>query len=686
MRNRLHLNAPTVVAILMLMALSVPAILVASAAESPVADAAMREDINTVRALLREGADVNAAQGDGMTALHWSALTDDVTTMEVLLYAGAVVEPMTRLGGYTPLHLAAMQGNGDAVARLLEAGSNGERITDTGVSPLHLAAQAGQLASISALISAGVHVDARDQYLERTPLHFATAHNRLEAIATLVAAGADVGAVTRVTDYPEKSRADSAARSTRNRIKDAAKSPEERTDFRERFDGFVPAGSQASADPTLDSNKAAAKTDDPPAKTDDPPADGKKAAEKTKIPPADGKKSAEKKTDDPPTSGGTAAGATTPPDPDDPAGTPRGTRGGGSNRPRPTRRDPNAPRALSGTEQIGTQGAFTALHYAVRDGRSEAALMLLEAGADINHRTADESSPLLLATINGNYDLAKELLARGADPNYVSDDGVGPLFAAINQEWHLRTWYPQPTANEQQEISYLDLMRLLLEAGADVNARTTTHVWYAAYNAGRMGVDFSGATTFWRAAYSLDVDAMKLLVEFGADPNISTLSYGNRTRRNFGTQPFPGQQDAEDTEEETDPSGLPPSKAGDPAVHPLHAATGVGFGTSRVGQQHRHVPEGWFNAVEYLVDELGVDVNVRSHDGFSAMHNAASRGDNEVIMFLLERGADATFVSRRGQTTIDMANGPQQRVQPFFETIALLERFGAINNNNCISC
>ncbi|SVA82969.1 uncharacterized protein METZ01_LOCUS135823, partial [marine metagenome] len=60
MRNRLHLNAPTVVAILMLMALSVPAILVASAAESPVADAAMREDINTVRALLREGADVNA--------------------------------------------------------------------------------------------------------------------------------------------------------------------------------------------------------------------------------------------------------------------------------------------------------------------------------------------------------------------------------------------------------------------------------------------------------------------------------------------------------------------------------------------------------------------------------------------------------------------------------------------------
>ena len=681
MRNRLHFNAPTVVAILVLMAVSVPAILVASAAESPVADAAMREDINTVRALLREGADVNASQGDGMTALHWSALTDDVTTMEVLLYAGAVVEPMTRLGSYTPLHLAAMQGNSGAVARLLEAGSDGERITDTGVTPLHLAAQAGQVASISALISAGVHVNARDQYLERTPLHFATAHNRLEAITALVAAGADVGAITKVTDYPDKSRIDGESRSKRNRIKDASKSPEERTDFRDRFDGFVPANSQASADPTLETKKAAEKTDDPPA-------DDKKPAEKTDDPPADDKKPAEKtKTDDPPTSGGTAAGATTPPDPDDPAGTPRGTGGGGSNRPRPTRRDPNAPRALSGTEQIGTQGAFTALHYAVRDGRSEAALMLLEAGADINHRTADESSPLLLATINGNYDLAKELLGRGADPNYVSDDGVGPLFATVNQEWHLRTWYPQPTADEQQEISYLDLMRLLLEAGADVNARTTTHVWYAAYNAGRMGVDFSGATTFWRAAYALDVDAMKLLVEFGADPNISTLSYGNTTRRNFGTQPFQCQGcENDDEEEELDPSGLPKSKPGDPAVHALHAAAGVGFGTSRVGQQHRHVPNGWFNAIEYLVDELGVDVNVRSHDGFSAMHNAASRGDNEMILFLLERGADPKFVSRRGQTTIDMANGPQQRVQPFFETIALLERFGAINNNNCISC
>jgi ankyrin repeat protein len=98
------------------------------------------------------------------------------------------------------------------------------------------------------------------------------------------------------------------------------------------------------------------------------------------------------------------------------------------------------------------------------------------------------------------------------------------------------------------------------------------------------------------------------------------------------------------------------------------------------------VPDGWLPAVEYLVGELGVDVNVRDADGYSAIHNAAARGDNEVIEYLVEHGADVTFVSRRGQTTVDMANGPQQRVQPFPETIALLESLGAINNHNCISC
>ncbi len=328
---------------------------------------------------------------------------------------------------------------------------------------------------------------------------------------------------------------------------------------------------------------------------------------------------------------------------------------------------------------------MTALHYAARDGRSDAARILVQSGADVNQLTGgDESTPLLVAIINGNYDLAMYLIENGADPNLASEDNAAPLFATLNNEWALRTWYPQPTAQQQQETTYLELMETLLELGADPNTRVKTHIWYASYNAGRMGVDFAGATALWRAAYATDVPAMRLLVEYGADPNIVTIKPARR-RRFFQQRPDTTRT-ADSTETEEDPSGLPPVAIGGPAVHPLHAASGVGYGTSRVGQQHRHVPDGWLPADKNLVEALGDDVNVRDHDGYSAVHHAAARGDNAVIEFLVEHGGDVTSVSRRGQTTVDMANGPQQRVQPFFDTIALLESLGAKNNNNCLSC
>ena len=90
--------------------------------------------------------------------------------------------------------------------------------------------------------------------------------------------------------------------------------------------------------------------------------------------------------------------------------------------------------------------------------------------------------------------------------------------------------------------------------------------------------------------------------------------------------------------------------------------------------------------MRYLVEELGADVNARDHNGYTAMHHAAARGDDELIRYLVEKGGDVTVVSRRGQTTVDMANGPVQRISPFPETIQLLESLGSKNNNNCVSC
>ena len=328
------------------------------------------------------------------------------------------------------------------------------------------------------------------------------------------------------------------------------------------------------------------------------------------------------------------------------------------------------PRAY--TERVGKQGGLTALLHAARQGHGEVALALLYAGADINQVAGDGSSPLQIATMNGHFDLALRLLDRGADPNIATDAGATPLFAALNLQWAPRARYPQPRAHDQQQATYLDVMRALLEAGADPSVRLSKHLWYMSFNH-CCSESVDGATPFWRAAYATDTATMRLLVSFGADVEVPTRA------------PEPKRPERED-ETPLDPSGLPPVVAGGPAVWPIHAASGVGYGEGFESNAHRHVPEGWMPAMKYLVEELGVDVNVRDHNGYNVVHHAASRGDTEMVRYLVEHGADVMAVSRRGQTTADMANGPYQRTLPFPETLVLLESLGAQNNHNCVSC
>jgi hypothetical protein len=191
-----------------------------------------------------------------------------------------------------------------------------------------------------------------------------------------------------------------------------------------------------------------------------------------------------------------------------------------------------------------------------------------------------------------------------------------------------------------------------------------------------LDVDTRGATPFWRAAYATDVEAMKLLMRYGADPNIPTMKPPERARRGGRAGGPP----------RADPSGLPPVPADGPGIWPILAASGVGYGEGYAGNAHRHVPDGWLPSVKYLVEELGADVNARDHNGYTPLHHAAARGDNELILYLVSKGADVTAVSRRGQTTADMANGPVQRISPFPATVALLEKLGSKNNHRCLSC
>jgi hypothetical protein len=130
----------------------------------------------------------------------------------------------------------------------------------------------------------------------------------------------------------------------------------------------------------------------------------------------------------------------------------------------------------------------------------------------------------------------------------------------------------------------------------------------------------------------------------------------------------------------------PPVPAGGPGAFPIHAAAGVEYGEGFAGNAHRHAPGGWLPAMKYLVEELGADVNARDNDGYTPLHHAAARGDNEVILYLVSKGADVKAVARTGQTTADMANSPVQRLSPIPETVALLMKLGSKNSNKCVVC
>jgi ankyrin repeat protein len=336
---------------------------------------------------------------------------------------------------------------------------------------------------------------------------------------------------------------------------------------------------------------------------------------------------------------------------------------------------PGVDRTFQLNELVAAQGGMTPLLLATRDGHVEAVKVLLDAGADVNQVSAgDKTSPLLIATINGHFDLAMFLLEKGADPQANAENNASPLYAALNVEWAPKSLYPQPRAQVNQKTPYLELMKALLDKGTDPNVRLNKKVWYSGYSFDLSGVDETGATPFWRAAYASDVDAMKMLVAYGADPNIRTKRIAGRGR--FG-----------DVDREVkDVSGLPPVPVGGPGVTPLQAAAGVGYGEGFAANSHRFAPGGMLAAVKYLIDDLHADVNAYDHEGNTALHHAAARGDVEMIEYLVSRGANVQAVSREGRTTADMANGPVQRIQPFPEALALLEKLGSKNNHKCVSC
>ncbi|MCC7417904.1 MAG: ankyrin repeat domain-containing protein [Acidobacteria bacterium] len=611
----------------------------AAPAPAPVADAVMKGEPDTLKALLKQGADVNAAQPDGMTALHWAADRGDAALADMLLYAGADASAVTRVGHYTPLHIAARNGNAAVGKRLIEAGADvSARTSPGGATPLHLAAEGGSVELIDALVAAGADVNAKEHEWGQTPLIFAASQNRADAIRTLIAHGADPSIASTIVDVPERSALDRAALQLQTRMKDQVPMQAIYQAEREMFvSGKVPEEAVREFRGVAQRN-------------------GEEVN----------------------------------------------------------------PSVLS-------KGGLTPLMHAARQGYVESVKALLDGGASIDQADGgDGTTPLLIAIINGQFDTALELIDRGADPSHaaINADGLGngvfPLWAVINTKWQPKTRFPQPQQMDQQKATYLDVLQALLEKGADVNARTISHPWYLVYNGcgnSNCGLAITdGSTAFWRAAYGVDVEAMKLLVKYGADPNIPNIAPAqiNRVERpqgngggGTGRQPEPNGGGSQSLSEPQSGVGygvpvgrdgrpyedagraeskLPPIPYGGPGALPIHAATGLEYGEGFAGNAHQHAPDAWMAAAKYLVEELGADVNARDSDGYTPLHHAAARGDNELIKYLVSKGADVTAVARSGQTVADMANGPVQRVSPFVDTVELLEKLGSKNSHRCVNC
>ena len=159
-----------------------------------IADAAMRGDRAAVRAAVARKADVNVAQADGSTALHWAVERDDVEMVDLLIRAGARVTARTR-EGVTPLQLAATNGSAPIIDRLQKAGADpNAALTPAGDTAMMLAARTGKGDAIRVLVEAGASVNAAETWGGTTPLMWAVAEGHAEAAKTLIAAGADVNA------------------------------------------------------------------------------------------------------------------------------------------------------------------------------------------------------------------------------------------------------------------------------------------------------------------------------------------------------------------------------------------------------------------------------------------------------------------------------------------------------------
>lgn len=261
-------------------------------------------------------------------------------------------------------------------------------------------------------------------------------------------------------------------------------------------------------------------------------------------------------------------------------------------------------------------GGMTPLLYAARQGHTDIAKLLLDAGADIHKAEANNISPLLMAVETNSMETAHYLIAQGADVNSVDWYGRTPLWEAVNvRNLYIHNDKFSNYISNRDEI--FNLIETLIEKGADLNARTkqSPPIRYDLLSiTGTLEwVDFTAQTPFLRAARAGDMDVMNLLLDKGADPTIETYAGSNA----------------------------------------LMAAAGINW---VVAQTWTESPEQLRSAVQLCI-ALGMDVNHSNSMGLTAIHGAANRGSNDIIRLLVKHGARLDVLDNEGRTPLVWARG-----------------------------
>jgi uncharacterized protein len=453
-------------------------------AQAEIADAAAAGDNVKIERLLKSGADVNAQQLDGATALQWAAYRSDAKLTAQLLKAGA--KPgVANQNGVTPLWLAATSGDAAVLNALLKGGADANEQLPLGRRPLMLAARSGNVDAVRALLEHGADVNASEAERGTTALMQAADQGHADVLKELIKHGAKVAAVSKPVMRDGRSAALGNADDPRRAVRQQAiavlceaKNPDL---AQVRMQRVLLIGPSQNKLPDSDLCKGIEK----------------RGLGFVTVAGAGGNAGAGV--------GGEAAAFQVDADGNlvlDANGDPIPVNTGRGRRPPP--REPDG-------------GALTALVYAARTGSIDAARVLLEGGADVNQTTRYGWSPLLAATQNQNYQMAKFLIEHGANVNLANKGGWTPLYLATDNRNIEGGDYPTRTA-DMDSLAYITY---LLDKGADVNARITestetrtvfTNQW----------LNEEGATAFLRAAQSGDLALLKLLVARGADPKINT--------------------------------------------------------------------------------------------------------------------------------------------------------------------